>query len=143
MPYHLYGLPSELPNDRYEDMCLSNIANAEVYSETSTSAQMSSRRRPATYGKSPETTEKCFFEFQTKLIQTNVELDPTPAVSSLAVDVSEKGCQTVLCSCGSCADENNFASLSSDAQKGYLFVLYKCSLQTKRPKRLIFLLLQK
>ena len=121
MPFHLYGLPSELPNDRYEDMGLSNIANAEVYSETSTSAQMSSRRRPATYGKSPETTEKCFFEFQTELIQTNVQLDPTPAIFSLAIDVSEKGCQTVLCNCGSCADENNFASLSSDAQKGYLF----------------------
>ena len=119
MPYHEDDLDSELSNDRSEDMGLSNDANSEVYSKTSTSPQMASRLRPATYGKSPETTENSFFEFQTEFIQTNVELDSAPVVSSLAVDVSEIGCQTMLCNCGSCADESNLASVSSDTQKGY------------------------
>ena len=119
MPYHLDDLDSKLPNDRTEDMDLSNDANAEVYSEMYTSPQTTSGLRPATYGKSPETTEKSFFEFQTEFIQTNIELDPRPAVSSLTVDVSEKGCQAMLCNCGSCADASNLASVSSDTQQGY------------------------
>ena len=123
IPYHLDNLDSELPNDRSEYMDLSNDANAEVYSEASNSPQMASRLRPATYGKSPETTEKCFFESQTEFSQTNIELDPRPAVSSLAIDVSEKGCQTVLCNCGCFADESNVSSVSRDAQKGY-FLFY-------------------
>ncbi|XP_020629963.1 uncharacterized protein LOC110067033 isoform X3 [Orbicella faveolata] len=118
MPHHLDDLGSELPNDRSEDMDLSNDANAEVYSEICTSPQMTSRLRPATYGKSPETIEKSFFEFQAEFFQTNIELDPRPVVSSLTVDVSEKGCQTMLCNCSSCADESNFASVSRDTQKG-------------------------
>ena len=119
MPYHKHALDSELPNDQSEDMDLSNDANGEVYSEIYPSPQMTSRLRPATYGKSPETTEKSFFEFQTEYTQTNIELHPRPAVSSLAVDLLEKGCQTMLCNCGSGGDESNFSSVSNDTQKGY------------------------
>lgn len=133
MPYHKDDLDSELPNDQSEDMDLSSDTNAEVYSEIYTSPQMTSRLRPATYGKSPETTEKSFFEFQTECIQTNIELHPKPVVSSLTVDLFEKGCQTMLCNCGSGADENDLASVSSDTQKGYfLLFFYKCNLQTNK-----------
>ena len=117
VPYHKDDLDSELLNDQSEDMDLSNDANAEVYSEIYTSPQMMSSLRPTTYGKSPETTEKSFF--QTEYTQTNIELHPRPVVSSLTVDLLEKGCQTMLCSCGSGADESNFASVSSDTQEGY------------------------
>ena len=133
MPYHKDDLDSELPNDQSEDMDLSGDNNAEVYSEIYTSPQMTSRLRPATYGKSPETTERSFFEFQTECIQTNIELHPKAVVSSLTVDLFEKGCQTMLCNCGSGADENDLASVSSDTQKGYfLLFFYKCNLQTNK-----------
>lgn len=122
MPYRLDDLDSEPPDDELkgsEDMELSDDVNAGVHSETSTSPQMASRHRPATYGKSPEATEKPSFGFQREVFQTNIELDPRSAVSAVAIDVSEKGCQTVLYNCGSCADESNSASVSSDTRKGY------------------------
>ena len=129
MPYRLDDPDSELPNDRSQDMDLSNDANAEMYSETCISPQMTSGLRPVTYGKSPETTEKSFYEFQTEFIQTSTELDPRPAVYSLTVDVSEKGCQTMLCNCGRCSDESNFASVSTDTHDGYFLFFITAKLK--------------
>ena len=124
MPFGLEEQNSEPPDEAFkgtEDMELSNVAIAVEYA---TSPHMTSLQRPATYGKSPEATDASFLGVQSDgvldasdLSQTNIELVPTPVGSSLAIDVSEKGCQARLCNCGSCA---------SDPQSGYLFSFF-CS----------------
>ena len=127
MQYGLDDLNSKPPDDSFkgsDDIELSNVA---IAGEHSTSPQMASLHRPATYGKSPEATEASFFESQSgedvdasDLCQTNTEIASRPEGSSLAIDVSEKGCQVMLCNCGSCA---------SDPQKGY-FILFSFNLSS-------------
>ena len=122
IPFGLKEQNSEPPDEAFkstEDMELSNVAIAGEYSA---SPQMTSLQRPVTYGKSPEATDASFFGVQSDggldasdLSQTNIELVATPVGSSLAIDVSEKGCQAMLCNCGSCA---------SDPQSGYFFSFF-------------------
>ena len=130
-PYRLDdvdSMPPDLGLKGSQDIELSDDANVGEYPDTHSSPQMASRNRPATYGKSPEETEESFFGFQangdmdaTELCQTNVKLASRPLGSALTIDVSEKGCQAMLCSCGNCADDQESAGASSVPQKGYFF----------------------
>ena len=139
MPYGSDDLDPKSPIDEImgsRDIELSHDANNERQSEISSSSQqMASRNRPATYGKSPESTEESFFEFQsfggmddTNLFQSKGDSTPRPLGSSLAIDVSDKGCQAMLCDCGNCADEQAFATssskVSSDPKKGYFLFFF-------------------
>ncbi|KAJ7370587.1 Calcium release activated channel regulator [Desmophyllum pertusum] len=127
-PYRLDDMDSMPPDHGLkgsQDTELSDDANVGEYPDTHSSPQMASRNRPATYGKSPEETEESFFGFQangdmdaTELCHTNVELASRPLGSALTIDVSEKGVQAMLCSCGNCADDQESAGASSDPQKG-------------------------
>ncbi|XP_022803164.1 uncharacterized protein LOC111340572 isoform X2 [Stylophora pistillata] len=113
-----------------QDFELSLAASSEPQLEISSpSNQMASRHRPATYGKSPDTTEESFMEFQlfhgmdeTDLCKSKAVEPLSPVGSSVVVDFSDKGCQAMLCDCGNCAEQHplvsNSTEVSSDLERG-------------------------